>query len=316
MVTPNSSVRPGRNRRVATQENFPEARQEGHVFPEVERVRLWDALVSRLRQLPRYQNYVAQEIRPLWRDMVASEGSFIWIAEHLLEPSEVQTRKHRLERRYLQKLFTHPAQVFGLVTTSGLAPLRIVRAIHEDVIAREIATREARAKRPHMASTLPGPKSNDIKAIAQSLGESFGFALNVMPARMELHTLPRNESPLRIESWTESIPTLVETFELPLSDGVAFDEDYWIRAKQEGHAVVDRIFDLMREQIKAKNPPKRRPSGVQKTLADVDLLFDWLVLKTRPADRAKRRRVLRLADQLGLRRPPTSSRATRRHQAA
>jgi hypothetical protein len=88
--------------------------------------------------------------------------------------------------------------------------------------------------------------------------------------------------------------------DIPLSEGVAFDDDYWMHLERTAIDVLQDGLRRMREIIESAEPPRRRPSSIRSALVDLDLLFDWMVLKKRPAARTDRQRLRRLAHRLGL----------------
>src|SRR4051812_5730070 len=111
------------------------ARREGYVLPGVEQAMLWDRLLSRLRQLQRYQVYVGQVIRPLWLDLYEADVEFQLLPEFALLIPNSSTEPGSPGWKYRRKLVMDPAREFGIVATSGRTPSRLIEAIHEDAAA-------------------------------------------------------------------------------------------------------------------------------------------------------------------------------------
>jgi hypothetical protein len=275
------------------------ARREGHVFPEVERAVLWNALVCRLRGLRRYRAYVDQEIRPLWLGLAATNEMIAMLPEHALlmrKPFEVPGSPGWL---YWQKLETDPVREFGIAAHWGGTPHQLIRAIHQDAAAREIAAshRMLAERNAELGQTdrWESERTCAGDGLAVVLGEKFGLSLCVEPTRVECHIASPDDP-----EYGEPADVKSTRIDVPLSEGVALDDDYWNRLERTASESLRRGIARMREMVESTDPPRRRPSSVRNAWADLDLLFDWLVLKARPAARTDRIRLRRLTHRLGV----------------
>ncbi len=277
----------------------PTARREGYVFPEVEQAVLWDALVCRLRALRRYRAYVEQDIRPLWLAFAGVDKTIDLLPSHALmmrRPFEVPGSPGWL---YFQKLARDPAREFGIVAEWGGTPYKLMTTIHLDAAAREIAASERilaeRSAEQWHADDWIFTRTCAGNALADALGSGLGVSLDIEPTRLACYVAGPDD-PVYGE------PTQVESIriDVPLSEGVAFDDDYWARLERTAVETLRRGLSRMRQAIEDAEPPRRRPTSLRNALADLDPLFAWLVLRERPAARTDRIRLRRLAHRLGL----------------
>jgi hypothetical protein len=263
---------------------------------------LWDALVCRLRKLRRYRAYVDQEIRPLWLAVAASNEMCAALPERalfMIQMSNELKVPGSPGWLYFRKLVTDPAREFGIISTSGGTPYKLIEAIHQDAAAREIVNSQRMVAGRNTTSEetdLWGlTRTAAGSAVADALGDDFGLSLAVKPTCVVCGV-----TGLENPEYGDPDDGELTQIDIPLSEGVAFDDDYCIHLERTAIEALRGGLSRMREMVESADPPRRRPSTIRNALANLDLLIGWLVLKEQPSARTDRIRLRRLAHRLGL----------------